>query len=106
MPPAKALRPGDLEKCWQALADSDARKAFAAICDLAAAPGDAVVFLKDWLRPAASLDLNQIEPATVITGIIGYDGEHCIRNAILRAIPFPGKRWRGGRRGARGRRGL
>ena len=60
VPPAKALRPGDLEKCWQALADSDARKAFAAICDLAAAPGDAVVFLKDWLRPAASLDLKRV----------------------------------------------
>jgi WD40 repeat protein len=58
--PAKTLRPADLEKCWQALADGDAKQAFDALCDLVAAPRDAVPFLEDRIKPAAPLDMKRV----------------------------------------------
>jgi hypothetical protein len=58
--PAKALPAADVEKRWQALADSDAAKAFAAMGDLVAAPKDAVAWIKDRVKPAA-LDMKRTE---------------------------------------------
>jgi hypothetical protein len=63
-PLAKSLTADDLKKCWQALAGNDAATAFAAMRDLAAAPGDAVPFLKARLKPAAQADA----PALVLQG--------------------------------------
>ena len=60
-PPAKPLQGADLEACWQSLASDDAAKAFAAICDLTAAPKDAVALLKDRVKPAAPLDMKRVQ---------------------------------------------
>jgi WD40 repeat protein len=54
--PAKSPQPGDLDTWWQALADKDASRAFTAMGDFAAAPQDAVAFLKERLKPAAAID--------------------------------------------------
>jgi hypothetical protein len=54
--PAKALQPADLEKRWETLAGEDAATAFDAMCDLAAAPKDAVPWIKERVKPAAPLD--------------------------------------------------
>src|SRR5262249_36739815 len=51
-PPADQRRSTDMEACWQALAGSDAEKAFRAICDMSARPEEALVFFKDHVRPA------------------------------------------------------
>jgi WD40 repeat protein len=59
--PAKALTPDDLDKCWQALGESNAEKAFDAIRDLVVAPRDSIPFLKDRLKPASPLDMKFIE---------------------------------------------
>jgi len=59
--PAKALAAGDLETCWQALADNDAAKAFTRMGDLIAAPKDAVAWLKARVKPALPLDMKRVE---------------------------------------------
>jgi WD40 repeat protein len=51
---------GDLESSWQALADDDAGKAFAALGALAAAPKDTVAWIKDRVKPAAPLDMKRV----------------------------------------------
>jgi RNA polymerase sigma factor (sigma-70 family) len=58
--PAKALQPADLEKHWQTLANDDAAKAFDAMCDLAAAPRNAVPWIKERVKPAAPLDNKRV----------------------------------------------
>src|SRR5262249_37799829 len=55
-PVGKASQAADLEKWWQTLADNDAAKAFAAMAYLAAAPQEAVTWIKAHLPPAAPLD--------------------------------------------------
>ena len=55
-PPAKGLQAGDLEKHWQALAGDDSAKAFDVICALAAAPKDAVDWIKERVKPASPKD--------------------------------------------------
>jgi WD40 repeat protein len=54
--PAKVPQPGDLEAWWQALADGDATKAFAAMGAWAAVPKEAVDWIKDRVKPAPPLD--------------------------------------------------
>jgi WD40 repeat protein len=62
LPPSPvALERDALLKRWQALAESDAAKAFAAICDLAAAPLESVAWIKDQLKPAEPIDVKRIE---------------------------------------------
>jgi WD40 repeat protein len=46
---------------WQALLNGDGAKAFAAICDLAAAPKDALALLKEQVKPAPQLDKKRVE---------------------------------------------
>jgi WD40 repeat protein len=58
---AKSLRPEELEQCWQALAANDGNKAFVAICDLTAAPKQALAFIQQKLKPAAPADPKRIE---------------------------------------------
>jgi WD40 repeat protein len=60
-PSAKVLKTAELEQCWQDLLDNDGIKAFAAICDLTASPKESVAFLKDNLKPAASVDAKTID---------------------------------------------
>lgn len=50
---AQRARPAELEPQWQALAGTDARKAYGALLALAAQPGPTVAFLKARLKPAA-----------------------------------------------------
>jgi WD40 repeat protein len=52
----RALEPGELEERWQTLAGNDAAKAFKAIHDLAAAPKEAVPWIKEQLKPAKPFD--------------------------------------------------
>jgi WD40 repeat protein len=59
--PAKAPQPGNLKAQWQMLADKDAAKAFAALGDFAAAPKDAVAFLKDKIKAEPPLDGKRVE---------------------------------------------
>jgi WD40 repeat protein len=56
-----ALKPADLEACWEALAGNDAEAAFAKMRDLVAAPKDAVAFLKERLKPAPPVDLKRAQ---------------------------------------------
>jgi RNA polymerase sigma factor (sigma-70 family) len=61
VPPVKALKPADLEQCWQALAEQDAEKAWPPATDLVAAPREAVPFLRDRLKPAAPVDARRVQ---------------------------------------------
>jgi hypothetical protein len=54
-------QPGDLEKWWQALTSDDAGKAYEAIRALAAAPTEAVAWIKDRVKPASGASKKQIE---------------------------------------------
>ena len=70
-PPATDLPARDIEARWAALAGADAAKAFAAINDLAAAPRQAVPFLKERLKPA-SLASQQVEKWIAALDSINY----------------------------------
>jgi WD40 repeat protein len=63
LPPAlagKRLGANDLKRLWDELADDDARKAFRAICLLAAAPEQSVPYLHDRLKPGAGPDAKRL----------------------------------------------
>jgi WD40 repeat protein len=53
----RPLPANEVEARWQLLKDGDAQKAFAAICDLAASPEEAVAFLKGQIQPAPTIDM-------------------------------------------------
>jgi WD40 repeat protein len=55
------LSAGELEEAWSALVGDDARKAYRAIHRLAAAPQQSIPFLRDHLKPAATVDAKRIE---------------------------------------------
>jgi hypothetical protein len=57
---AGTLSSRELESLWADLAGDDARRAYGAICDLAASPRQAVPFLRERWRPAAKLDLRRV----------------------------------------------
>jgi WD40 repeat protein len=57
----KALAQAERDAHWQALFDGDAAKAFAAICDLSAAPQDVLVLIKEQVKPAPSLDMKRVQ---------------------------------------------
>jgi WD40 repeat protein len=59
-PQQARLTPADLEKLWDGLASADAKAAYQAIAALAAAPGQAVPFLGEKLRPAAAPDPERV----------------------------------------------
>jgi WD40 repeat protein len=59
--PDKVRQPADLEHCWQALADTEAAKAFAAMSDFVAAPKEAVAFLRKRVKPAAAPEKKHVE---------------------------------------------
>jgi RNA polymerase sigma factor (sigma-70 family) len=57
----KAIDRGQLQACWQALADEDANKAYKAMRELAAALKETVAWLKDKLKPAAAVDAKRVK---------------------------------------------
>jgi RNA polymerase sigma factor (sigma-70 family) len=57
--PAK-LKPADLKKLWEDLASADAKAAYHAIAALAAAPEQAVPFLRAKLKPAVAPDARRV----------------------------------------------
>jgi WD domain, G-beta repeat/WD40-like Beta Propeller Repeat len=57
----KRLSPDDLKRLWADLADDDTRKAFRAICRLAAAPEQSAPYLRDRLKPAPGPDTKRLE---------------------------------------------
>jgi hypothetical protein len=59
--PVKALKPGELDPLWQALLDADAAKGFAAMRELAAAPGQSVSWIKEHVKPSPPLDMKRVE---------------------------------------------
>jgi WD40 repeat protein len=59
-PAGKGLTKAGCEACWEALLSDDAAKAFAALCDLCAAPKDAVALIKERVKPAAPLDSKRV----------------------------------------------
>jgi WD40 repeat protein len=58
---AMALERDEVVKRWQALADNDGTKAFAAICALAAAPLESVAWIKEQIKPAEPIDVKRTE---------------------------------------------
>ncbi len=58
--PPRVLTHAELRTRWADLAGEDAQKAFSAMCDLAAAPAQAVPFLNQRLPPAPPLDVPRI----------------------------------------------
>jgi WD40 repeat protein len=59
--PAKVPQPGDREAWWQALADGDAARAFAAMGAWVAVPKEAVDWIGDRVKPEPKLDLNRVQ---------------------------------------------
>jgi hypothetical protein len=55
-PKGARLGAGELEAAWEALGRRDAAKAYAALCRLADAPGSAVPYLRERLRPVAAAE--------------------------------------------------
>jgi len=51
----------ETQKRWQALAENDAVKAYAAIRDLVSAPEDSVPWIKERIKPAVPLDHQRVE---------------------------------------------
>jgi WD40 repeat protein len=105
---AKPARPEALEALWADLASPDAARAWRAVWALAAAPGPAVPFLRDRLRPAAApeparlkellaaLDDNDYAVRSRATEDLGEWGElaaPALREALA-ARPTPEKRRR------------
>jgi hypothetical protein len=60
-PVVRALSANELETRWATLKSDDASTAFSALCELSAAPTEAVAFLKDRLTPAPPLDMKLVE---------------------------------------------
>jgi WD40 repeat protein len=60
-PAVKALTQGERDAHWQALLDSDAAKAFAAIRDLSTAPQEVLVLIKEQVKPAPPLDMKRVQ---------------------------------------------
>jgi hypothetical protein len=52
---------GELSKHWQALAEDDAAKAYAAIGELAALPAGSVPWIKERIKPSVPLDSKRVE---------------------------------------------
>jgi WD40 repeat protein len=59
--PPKVLKPAEVDQSWQSLESSDGIKAFAAMCDLIAAPQQAVAWIKDKVKPVPAADIKTIE---------------------------------------------
>jgi RNA polymerase sigma factor (sigma-70 family) len=59
-PPGRRGRQVSPQECWKALADSDAAAAYDAICQLRAAPTEAVRCLERQLAPAPAVQRNQV----------------------------------------------
>jgi WD40 repeat protein len=55
-----ALRPNDLRQAWDDLAVADAATAFRSMADLAEAPGQAILFLRDNLKPVRLANPEQV----------------------------------------------
>ena len=64
---AKKACPEEIDRCWSDLADTDAAKAFQAICRLATNPAAGVRLLRDKLKPAAAPDAKQV--ARLVQGL-------------------------------------
>jgi hypothetical protein len=59
--PTHTLPAADAEARWAMLQSNDAQQAFAAICDLTAAPQQAAALLRDQLKPAPAIDMALVE---------------------------------------------
>jgi RNA polymerase sigma factor (sigma-70 family) len=60
-PVVKALTAKERDTCWQALLGGDAAQAFAAICELSAAPKEALPLIEEQIKPALPLDKKRVE---------------------------------------------
>jgi hypothetical protein len=101
-PPAARLSPRELGPLWASLAGGDAAQARRAVWSLAAAPEQAVPFLREHLRPApppdrrrlaklvADLDADRFEVrerATAELGALGDGAEPALREALAGRPP-------------------
>jgi RNA polymerase sigma factor (sigma-70 family) len=59
-PTASKLTSGDADSLWTDLADGDGAKAYRAVWSLALAPGEAVPFIKERLRPSTGVDEKRV----------------------------------------------
>src|SRR5262249_4189119 len=58
--PQRVFTDAELKTRWEALAGEDAQQAFSALCDLTAAPAQAVALLNQHLQPAPALDADTV----------------------------------------------
>jgi WD40 repeat protein len=85
---AKELSREDLNRLWSDLACDDARKAYRAVCTLAASPAWTVPYLKDRLEPVAEVD-----PKRVAQLIADLDSEQfTVRDAAAKELAALGER--------------
>jgi hypothetical protein len=90
--PQRVFTDTELKARWEALAGADAQQAFAAMCDLAAAPGQAVALLNRELRPAPTLDVESVNQLIANLGGPTFKGREKAMAALLqldgRAVPL------------------
>jgi hypothetical protein len=89
--PRRALTDAEVKVRWDALAGEDAKQAFSAICDLIAAPTQAVAFLDQRLRPTPALDPKRVNRLLVELGDSAFSVREKASAALLqldeRALP-------------------
>jgi hypothetical protein len=89
--PRRVLTDAEPNTRWDALAGDDARQAFSAMCDLAAAPAQAVALLDRRLRPAPALDPDAVNRLLTDLGDPAFGVRQKATAALLqldeRAVP-------------------
>src|SRR5262249_49769418 len=79
------LKAGQVEALWADLAGADAARAYQAVLALAAAPRQAVPFLKERLRPVMALDARQEAQAARWIGELD-SGRFAVRQKAAQAL--------------------
>ncbi len=83
----KRLSADDLKRLWADLADEDARKAFRAVCVLAAAPAQAAPYLRERLKPEAGPDAKRLEKLIGELDSDEFDAREAAMKELAKAGP-------------------
>jgi hypothetical protein len=90
--PPRGFTDAELKTRWEALASADAQQAFAAMCDLAGAPMQAVALLNQHLQPAAALDQERVNQLLADLGAPAFKVREKATAALLqldgRVVPL------------------
>src|SRR5262245_50420146 len=80
--PARVFIDAELKRRWEVLAAADAQQAFAGMCDLVAAPTQAVALLNQHLQPAPALEAEKVQQ--LIANL--DDGNFKVREKAMAAL--------------------